>query len=543
MDKNGDAYEYENDLEENVIVPKTYKKSTFSIIFDGFSKAMLYLLVMFFGIHLLAIFFDLEYYTIANNLTLKQLNFSILLILGSFRLIVVLAGLTSMFLNWYNVKKTIQIYSKIYRLIIVLSWAVCSFIILSLQENLKDTYFIVYHVFPLIFSAIITSISYIIFVLLMIWFENHFIKAILKSKVSSTEDTENALKKFKKYAYGNESYSEIAYSTIEQDNNLSLNTGMKKIINLLQIDSDIEIQKYNLKVDLPAIFSLKEAISLAEDVFTKAAKSNNYMEFQEFSLMFQNQGDAAKNYIYFEFDDTSKISKKEFVKTIIFFYNSRADLEKAINSSSQFITAIKRIVYSIVFMFMTVIYLVVFGIKLQKLIALAISAGIAFNYIGGKILLDTWRSIIMLLSHQFDVGDEIILDGKPMKVYEIGLSSTSFILYNGGKFKVINSDLWDKVIINMTKAPEKKFVFNFEIPGKTTIPQITKLHHAVKRYLQEHSKDFFEDFTLSNQDTDQNISTIKSMITIKCRAHKTPTKKYFLRAEFAAFLSSVLENL
>lgn len=534
-------FECDEDIDEEIVPPTKPGTALFSRIFDFLSSLFLIVFLLSFSTYIFIILF-LEDFFDHKSINIRYITGMLLVSTGIFRFLTSTISMISIFYKLYKSKKFVRIYEKIYRLSIILLWALINLSLVFIFG--KDDFLYQMCIKPFLLSTIITSGVYIISSLLMINFENHFVKTSLKSKAEETELTEEILNAFKNYAYGIATPSESSMDLPTCKDIFCINFDVSKMSDIFTNDYTNHIYGHHIKVEDPVIFNLNDALALSRDVFYKASKDNEFLSLEDFKLIFQDCKDIEECYTLFDFNHDFNISKKEFRETIVHFYRNRLLLEKTISSVAHFVTAIKRILYSLIFIFLIIIYLVIFGVNIQKLLALAISAAIAFNFLGSKIIFATWKNIMMLLSHQFDVGDEIIVDGKPMTVYEIGLSSTSFILPNGGKLKAVNSDLWSKTIINMSKAPEKKLVFNFEFDGKTDKSKIRQLAHEIKFYLKHRSIDYYDSFVMTNSDNNSNdISKIQASVILKYKNYRTPSKKLFLRIEFTRFLNEALTKI
>jgi len=534
-------FDCDAEIEEEVLIPTEHKKPLLDRMFDFFSCILLFVFILSFAVYVFILFFMENQFNL-DETNLRSVNIDILIVTGSFRLIIFVLSALSFCFKVLHLKNFVRIYQKVYSLTVMLIWMSACLLTLSVFGGNGTSYKL--YLKPFLLSGIITSASYIVCTLLMMSFEKHFIKTTLKSKAEETELTEDILNHFKNFVYDITDSSETVINLPTCGDIFCLDLDISKFTTLFKNEPHRDFCYSHIKVDDPEIYSLRDAITLARDVFFKASKTKEILELEEFKSIFANETKVEESLVFFDFNNNFNISKKKFRDTVIYFYKNRIMLDKAIKSTSHFLSVIKKIIYSIVLIFLIIVYLIVFGANVHELFALAISAAIAFNFLGSKLILETWKNIIMLLNHQFDVGDEVMVDDKTMTVYEIGLSTTSFILPNGGKLKVINSDLWNKAIVNMTKAPEKKLLFTLELDGNTDKDKLKRLIHEIKFYLRQRPVEFYDSFVMSSFDDNKaDISKIKSTITLRCKAYKTASKKFLLRMEFLYFLNETLARI
>lgn len=261
-------------------------------------------------------------------------------------------------------------------------------------------------------------------------------------------------------------------------------------------------------------------------------------------LYFQTSKFLYKHSLFFDTSNEKEISKKDFRDTIVSFFAERMNLERNIEIAEKFVDIVGDVLYTAMFGFLILAYLVIFGIPLRDLLAFALSSALVLHFLISGLATDLYFNIVFVLSHPFDVGDDVIVDGVDLKVFEIGLSNTSFLGSNGGKIKYLNSSLSQKNIINMTRAPEKKMVFQFTLDPYISTDVYQKLCNNVSEFLNIHHFDFIEKFSLES--TSENFVAIDKLncrLVLQCRSYKTRAKKFYLRVEFSKFLNEAFDKL
>ncbi|KAI5179870.1 hypothetical protein PAEPH01_2711, partial [Pancytospora epiphaga] len=339
----------------------------------------------------------------------------------------------------------------------------------------------------ILLAGIATTVAYAIGTGIMNWFEKFFIKKTLSKKVTETEKTEKILKTFKYFRYGIEEVISSENEPYECPDLFNIDFLNCRTEEPISEESTTAVK--HAKIKTPAIKTKHDAMRLAKDVFLKASRDGNKLGYKEFLKIFENKEMALSAYEYFNSDADHPIEKKSFRDVTLFFYRNRNILERSVQNTLHFVDMIRKVVFAVIFIFLFVFWMIIFGVPFRDLLALALSSALALNFVASGVLNESLRNIIMIFSHQFDIGDDVIIDDDLLTVYNIGMASTSFLCANGGKIKFLNSDLWRKTIINMTKAPKKILVFTFTLPPTISIDDISLLNSQVYDYLRERQYD------------------------------------------------------
>lgn len=536
-----DWYDIDNDPEDDNIREVKHKKSYVSIVFDFLSATSLYVFLISLFNYGFFIIFEYEKLPFIEA-DIKNINRIVLVFLGIFRILILLMSVIAIILNIGHANRLMRYFDKTYRLVVFEIFILIIYAYLNI--NTQDEYYV--GLKRLLFTLNFSMVFYILFTCCVVCLEDKFVETTLEQKILNTEDTEKILKLLKLYL---NNFEHDCSCDDEADHYrfkdlFSFNINYQTLLELIETDPGTEIENFNIKISNPVIGQHMDAIELAKAVFLKASSDDERMSFDEFKTIFQNSETAENIYTFFDLNGDTSISRKEFRDTILYFYMNRVSLENSIEAVSHFTVVIKRVLYTIGFMALIIIDLILFGVNIKEIFALVVSLGIAANFIGNKLFQEAWKSIIVLMSHQFDVGDTITIDNKQMVVYDVGIATSSFILENGGKYKVLNSDLWKKPIINLTNAPEKIMLFEFNLPVNITLGQIHDLKTHIKIFLQRKSFDFHSDFVLGSTVNDRyEINRLNATITLRCKNYKSSSKKFLLRVEFTDFLNNYLKNI
>lgn len=395
-------------------------------------------------------------------------------------------------------------------------------------------------------SGLLTSITFVCVNLLMDYLGDFFIEKSLFAKMNDVEMSERILAAMKNYRY------ELAESS---SSSTSQECSLRDLLwfgneSEEENEEHIELRKWDqkrvgsLNLKPPEIQSLYDAKTLSRDVFEKAAEGGDILNFDHFARIFPNDQIALQSLPFFETNGDQQISKKEFKDTIINFYVDRVNLEKSFNIAKGFVNIIGDIIRIGVFGFLILAYLVLFGIPLKELVALALSSALLLNFLVSGAASELYFNLMFLLSHPFDVGDDVIIDGKDYRIYKIGLTCTSLVMANGGKVKLLNSVLWKMSIVNMTRAPEKLIAFNFNLDPSLDIVKFQLLKAKIQKYLRERPYDYYETFSFEAQsEASTAVTKLECNLILRCKTYKNKSKKFDLRVEVTNLIQELFHLL
>ncbi|EOB13355.1 hypothetical protein NBO_80g0018 [Nosema bombycis CQ1] len=543
MDDAFNWFESELEIETEDFNTERRPKTTFSMIYDFICIRANQLFPIFFIARVVWWVFglsDTEMLGVRITTFLTSLSVSF----GSLVVINVAMKTTTYILLNLSKDSDFEPFLGLYRLYSTMIWCVVNVYWL---DFIKCAILYNYKVYKNIFIAgLITLIAYTISGILMIYFDRYFLTKTLNDKLREVEKTERLLSVMKSFRY--EIYSSDSIGTPQcsctdifclGDIDVFEEGGSNRR-GLEEIDSKVSY----LSVSHPELHSVPDAKTLARDVFYKASSDGDTLSFDDFSSIFPSTQVAINAYIYFDNGEDKKITKKTFHDTIIQFYMERVNLEKSIYRAEDFVNVVSNIFNIIILIILFLIYLVIFGIPLKELLALALSSALALNFIASGMAGDLYNNFMMLLSHQFDIGDEVIVDGVEYKVYEFGLTSTSLIGENGGKIKFLNSDMWKKTLVNMTRAPEKILVFKFQLNPNIDNRTFFHFKNRIYNFVQHKKFDFYDTFSLhSNSEGCTGLDFLNCVLVLKCKTFKNKAKKFTLRVEMTNWLRNTIEDM
>lgn len=438
-----------------------------------------------------------------------------------------------------------EVYAKLQKLAMVSVWFACS---IYWVKYVKAAYGYDFDLAHRVFVAgVITSVAYSIATVAIAYFESFFLRRTLKSKLGDVQKSERIVCAMKNYRYDISDPTSVATPECSCKDLFCFRTSAvagNRASRAREDEEGFHLFTGGLQINPPELHGVVDARKLARDVFNKASRGAETLSFDDFSMIFPSTQDALNAFAFFDSNNDRVVSKKEFRDTIIYFYMERVNLEKSIKRTEDFIGVVANALNGVVFVVLCFTYLIIFGIPLKELLALALSGAIAFNFIASGIIADVYYNFMMLVTHQFDIGDDVIVDGVDYKVHEFGLANTALIGENGGKVKLLNSELWKKNLVNMTRAPEKIIVFNFDLDPSIKVDDFARFKSRIHEFVR--AKPFDYDDAFSVQAVTENFSSIDVLscaMILKCKSYKNKSKKFLLRVEMTTFLRSLIAEM
>lgn len=534
--------EGDQEVEAEGFVPSPNRTSNISYMIDAVGNMFYSVFALSLAARIVTYVFGLDPSILGVRLNVVLLSMVVVSLL--FIVLAVIRGVITFVMLTLGFIESSEPYMKLHKLIMVSGWFACSIYWLKFVRLEYDCDFVV--VTKIFVSGLITSVAYSMTTIVTIYFESFFLKRTLRSKLNDIQKSERIVFAMKNYRYDISEPTETATPECSCTDIFCFRTGTRRPDNVAMRSSEEGFHLFTsgLQINPPELHSVVDAKTLARDVFHKASSNGETLTFDDFNVVFPSTQDALNAFSFFDSNNDRVISKKEFHDTIVYFYMERVNLEKSIKRAEDFVDVMANALNVVVFVFLCFTYLIIFGIPLKELLALALSSALALNFVASGIAADLYYNFMMLISHQFDIGDDVTIDGVDYKVYEFGLTNTSLVGENGGKVKLLNSDLWKKNLINMTRAPEKIIVFNFDLDPNIQMEEFTAFRSRVHEFISARAFDYDDGFSIqAKAESFTSIDVLNCAMIVKCKTYKNKSKKFVLRVEMTTFLRSLIAEM
>ncbi|KAG0323700.1 hypothetical protein BGZ99_002577 [Dissophora globulifera] len=290
------------------------------------------------------------------------------------------------------------------------------------------------------------------------------------------------------------------------------------------------------------IGSTANAKRLAKMLFYNLQTSGDELVVQDFYPYFETEEEAQRAFTIFDKDGNGDISKREMKEKIFYVYKERKDLHTSLRDLSQAVGKLDIIFLTIVAVVWLLIVLSIFGKDVVKNILSIGSFLVALSFVFGNSLKILFENIVFLfITHPYDSGDLVSIDGNDMYVREVGLNSTTFVTWDGKRMYYPNNIISQKPIHNVRRSPNMTDKLVLNVDCYTPQSKILELRARMRDYLIKESKDFLPDLEIQIQEMDEKLKI--SM----CIEHKgnwqDSGRRWARRTAFNYALKEAVEDL
>ncbi|KAG0286981.1 hypothetical protein BGZ97_007248 [Linnemannia gamsii] len=254
------------------------------------------------------------------------------------------------------------------------------------------------------------------------------------------------------------------------------------------------------------IGSTANAKRLAKTLFYNLQTNGEDLVVENFYPYFSTQEEARTAFAIFDKDGNGDISKSEMKEKIFYVYKERKDLHTSLRDLSQAVGKLNVIFLTIVAVIWLFIILSIFGKDIVKNMLSIGSFLVALSFVFGNSLKILFENIVFLfITHPYDSGDLVSIEGTDMYVREVGLNSTTFVTWDGKRMYYPNNLISSKPIHNVRRSPNMTDKIVLNIDCYTPQSKIFELRARMRDYLIRESKDFLPDLEIQIQEMDAKL--------------------------------------
>ncbi|KAG0371312.1 hypothetical protein BGZ54_006600 [Gamsiella multidivaricata] len=254
------------------------------------------------------------------------------------------------------------------------------------------------------------------------------------------------------------------------------------------------------------IGSTANAKRLAKTLFYNLQTNGEDLVIENFYPYFDTPEEAQKAFAIFDKDGNGDISKSEMKEKIFYVYKERKDLYTSLRDLSQAVGKLDIIFLTIVAVVWLLIVLSIFGKDVVKNMLSIGSFLVALSFVFGNSLKILFENIVFLfITHPYDSGDLVSIDGSDMYVREVGLNSTTFVTWDGKRMYYPNNVVSQKPIHNVRRSPNMTDKIVLNIDCYTPQYKILELRARMRDYLIKESKEFLPDLEIQIQEMDAKL--------------------------------------
>ncbi|TPX37040.1 hypothetical protein SmJEL517_g00848 [Synchytrium microbalum] len=238
--------------------------------------------------------------------------------------------------------------------------------------------------------------------------------------------------------------------------------------------------------------SLHDAKMLSKRIFLSLQRgSSGVLVPEDFRPFFLTQEDALAAFKLFDKDDNGDISPQEMKATVVEIYRERLSLDRSIRDGNQAMHKLDGLLKVFMFALILFICLGIWGVNVTNFLAGLISLWVGILFAIGTTIKNLLESVVFLfLTHPYDVGDRVEIDGNAFIVKEFALSVTIFRTPDGKEVIAPNPLLLGKFIYNIRRSGAQSESVTLHLDGDTTESQLQELKDRLNDFAQNSSRDF-----------------------------------------------------
>ncbi|KAL1924302.1 uncharacterized protein VTP21DRAFT_7337 [Calcarisporiella thermophila] len=212
---------------------------------------------------------------------------------------------------------------------------------------------------------------------------------------------------------------------------------------------------------------------------------------EDFIPYFHTEEEARNAFSIFDKDGNGDISKKEMRSAVVNIYRDRKAIATALRDLSQCTGKLNVILLVVATSIWLLLVLSSFDIALSGLLPVW-SALLALSFVFGQTAKEWFESVIFVfVTHPFDAGDRIFLNGTHMVVKHIGLLTTLFARWDGTMIYIPNFQLSTQNIENIRRSGHQSEVIKLQIALDTPSHKLYTLKDRLNEWIKtEGARDF-----------------------------------------------------
>lgn len=304
--------------------------------------------------------------------------------------------------------------------------------------------------------------------------------------------------------------------------------------------TDINSDEYAKKVAKKLFYSL----AYPQGYFGQEEDSKKCLDIHAFIPYFKDREQANEAFAVFDKDGNGNLTRREFRDTVVQIYRERKGLAQSIRNTSQALGTIDVILLVISSLITLVICLSVFGVNFWAALLPFGTLLAACTFVFDTSAKSLFTGILFqFVTHPYDAGDLVMIDGNYMTVENIGILGTVFIGGDGTQQYAPTAVLLTKIICNIRRSGPMGESLTFNIDFRTDNELILVLREKLLEWVQSQTRDFGPGFDLRVKD----ILDMNQVILTAWLPHKGNWvelgKRFQRKTRFMLALKTILTDL
>lgn len=247
-------------------------------------------------------------------------------------------------------------------------------------------------------------------------------------------------------------------------------------------------------------------------------------------------------FMLFDVDGTGTISKANIKSLAMSLVQEEQDIKTSLRDHGQIVRKLDAILASIVSCIALVICLSFFQYSIGVYLASIGTFMLGFTFIFGGFAKAIFEDLVFLfITHPYDVGDALILNGEQCTVVNVDLLTSTFLRWDGQLIYVPTQSLITKDIMNIRRSGAQSECFDISISSSTPIDKVSTIKSKFQEQLKDSKKDYTGKVIMMGFDIDND--KMKLRLTVE---HKTNFQHLELKSnrhnKIKMILREIVEN-
>ncbi|KAI8381304.1 uncharacterized protein BYT42DRAFT_613094 [Radiomyces spectabilis] len=221
------------------------------------------------------------------------------------------------------------------------------------------------------------------------------------------------------------------------------------------------------------------------------------LDVHDFRPYFSSDEEAEKAFAVFDNDGNGNLTRREFRDTVLHIYKERKALAQSLRDTGQALGKIDAMLLLISIIANIFICLAIFQVDVWHSLVPLGSCLLALTFVFGNTAKNTFESILFVfVTHPYDAGDYVLIDGQYLLVHNLGLMGTVFIRADGQMVYAPTTVLMTKLITNVRRSGDMGETITLTIDFRTPTEQLYILKERITDWVNCQSRDFAPGFDL-----------------------------------------------
>lgn len=227
----------------------------------------------------------------------------------------------------------------------------------------------------------------------------------------------------------------------------------------------------------------------------------------------------------FDMDGSGSISKNELKNLALSLVKEEQAIKTSLRDHGQIVRKLDAILTSIASCISLVISLSFFQYNVGVYLASIGTFMLGFTFIFGGFAKAIFEDLVFLfITHPYDVGDDIMLNGEQSTVVNVDLLTSTFLRWDGQLIFVPTQSLISKEILNIRRSGAQAECFDVSISSTTSVDKVAALRTNLQQQLKESKKDFTGKVVMIGFDVDGDKMRLRLTVEHKTNFQDLETK-------------------